>query len=258
MSPMAERSAPLRDVKKVVLAYSGGLDTSIILKWLQTDLWLRGRHLHGRSRPGRRAGTRARKGADARHQAGQHLHRGPARRVRARLRVPDVPRQRAVRGPVPARHLDRPAADRQEADRDRRTRGRRRCLRMARPAKATIRCASNSPITRSNPSIKIIAPWREWSFKGRTDLIDFAERAPDPDRQGQGRRGAVLGRRQPAALVLRGQGAGGPRRRGAVDRLSAHHLADGGARPGDRHHASASSAATRSRSTARRCRPPRC
>ena len=25
-----------RDIKKVVLAYSGGLDTSIILKWLQT------------------------------------------------------------------------------------------------------------------------------------------------------------------------------------------------------------------------------
>ena len=25
-------------VKKVVLAYSGGLDTSIILKWLQTEL----------------------------------------------------------------------------------------------------------------------------------------------------------------------------------------------------------------------------
>lgn len=27
----------MRDVKKVVLAYSGGLDTSIILKWLQTE-----------------------------------------------------------------------------------------------------------------------------------------------------------------------------------------------------------------------------
>ncbi len=26
-----------RDVKKVVLAYSGGLDTSIILKWLQDE-----------------------------------------------------------------------------------------------------------------------------------------------------------------------------------------------------------------------------
>ncbi len=26
----------MADVKKVVLAYSGGLDTSVILKWLQT------------------------------------------------------------------------------------------------------------------------------------------------------------------------------------------------------------------------------
>ena len=25
----------IRDIKKVVLAYSGGLDTSVILKWLQ-------------------------------------------------------------------------------------------------------------------------------------------------------------------------------------------------------------------------------
>jgi argininosuccinate synthase len=31
----AARTMPPRDVKKVVLAYSGGLDTSIILKWLQ-------------------------------------------------------------------------------------------------------------------------------------------------------------------------------------------------------------------------------
>jgi argininosuccinate synthase len=29
--------AAKRPVKKVVLAYSGGLDTSIILKWLQTE-----------------------------------------------------------------------------------------------------------------------------------------------------------------------------------------------------------------------------
>jgi argininosuccinate synthase len=32
----AARTMPARDVKKVVLAYSGGLDTSVILKWLQT------------------------------------------------------------------------------------------------------------------------------------------------------------------------------------------------------------------------------
>src|ERR1700737_3832938 len=29
-------AADIKDVKRVVLAYSGGLDTSIILKWLQT------------------------------------------------------------------------------------------------------------------------------------------------------------------------------------------------------------------------------
>ena len=29
----------MRDVKKVVLAYSGGLDTSVILRWLQHHVW---------------------------------------------------------------------------------------------------------------------------------------------------------------------------------------------------------------------------
>src|SRR5213080_3089821 len=33
---MPQADPQIRDVKKVVLAYSGGLDTSIILKWLQT------------------------------------------------------------------------------------------------------------------------------------------------------------------------------------------------------------------------------
>ena len=32
---MAKQSAAKSAVKKVVLAYSGGLDTSVILKWLQ-------------------------------------------------------------------------------------------------------------------------------------------------------------------------------------------------------------------------------
>ena len=33
---MPQGDTPARQVKKVVLAYSGGLDTSIILKWLQS------------------------------------------------------------------------------------------------------------------------------------------------------------------------------------------------------------------------------
>ena len=37
---------PKPKVKKVVLAYSGGLDTSVIVPWLQGELWLRGDHVY--------------------------------------------------------------------------------------------------------------------------------------------------------------------------------------------------------------------
>ena len=39
-----------------------------------------------------------------------------------------------------------------------------------------------------NPDIKVIAPWRDWSFKSRTDLLDFAEKHQIPiakDKQGE-------------------------------------------------------------------------
>ncbi len=228
--PQPNKNSP----KKVVLAYSGGLDTSIILKWLQQTYGCRGRHLHRRSRPGRGARARAREGAARRHQAGEHLHRGPARGVRARLRLPDVPRQHRLRGPVPARHLDRAAADRQEADRDRRTRSAPTRSVTAPPARATTRCASSSAITRSTPTSRSSRPGANGPSRAARSCSNFAREQPDPDHQGQGRRGAVLGRRQPAALVLGGQGAGGSRPGGAGDRLSAHHLADGGAGQADR------------------------
>jgi len=42
----------MSDVKKVVLAYSGGLDTSVILKWLQDVYQCEIVTLHRRSGPG--------------------------------------------------------------------------------------------------------------------------------------------------------------------------------------------------------------
>ena len=106
---------------------------------------VRGRHLHRRHRPGRGAGAGASQGAEVRREG--NLHRRPARGIRARLRVPDVPRQCHLRGRIPARHQHRAPADRQAPDRDRAA-GRRRCgRRMARPARATIRCASSSATT---------------------------------------------------------------------------------------------------------------
>ena len=142
-SPMSETR-----VKKVVLAYSGGLDTSIILKWLQTTYACEVVTFTADLGQGEELEPARAEGAAARHQAREHLHRGPARGVRPRLRVPDVPRQRAVRGPLPARHVDRPPADRQEADRDRRAASAPTPSATAPPARATTRCASSSPITR--------------------------------------------------------------------------------------------------------------
>src|SRR3546814_6062020 len=76
------------------------------------DPWLRGRDLHRRPWPGGGTGTRAQEGgADGRPA---DLHRRSARRVHPRLCFPDDARQCAVRGAVPARHLDRAAADRSE------------------------------------------------------------------------------------------------------------------------------------------------
>ena len=113
----------VKDVKKVVLAYSGGLDTSVILRWLQVTYRCEVVTFTADLGQGEELGP-ARHKAELLGREGD-LHRRPARDLRARLRVPDVPRQRALRGPVPAGHVDRAPADRAAADRDCRA-GRRR------------------------------------------------------------------------------------------------------------------------------------
>ena len=84
------------DIKKVVLAYSGGLDTSVILKWLQTAYGCEVVTFTADLGQGEELEPARKKAEMARHQAREHLHRRRARGVRARLRLPDVPRQRAL------------------------------------------------------------------------------------------------------------------------------------------------------------------
>ena len=243
------------NVKKVVLAYSGGLDTSIILKWLQTEL-----------------------GAEVvtfTADLGQGDELEPARKKAEMLGIKDIcvedlreefvadfvfPMFRAnarLRGRLPARHLDRAAADRQAPDRDRaRDRRRRRRARRHRQGQRP------GPLR----AVRLCAEPRHQGHRAVARLgVQVAHRphrlrreAPDPDRQGQARRGAVLGRRQPAALLLRGQGAGGPVGRAAGICLPAHHLADGRARQGHRDHDRLREGRRGRARTARRCRRRRC
>lgn len=70
-----------KDVKKVVLAYSGGLDTSIILKWLQTELGAEVVTFTADLGQGEELELKTQEGRDAGHQG--NLRRGRPRRVRA-------------------------------------------------------------------------------------------------------------------------------------------------------------------------------
>ncbi len=57
------------------------------------------------------------------------------------------------------------------------------------------------------PDIRVIAPWREWDMKGRTDLMAYANRARHPDSRGA--ETLLLDGRQPDARLLRGRRARG-------------------------------------------------
>ena len=227
------------DIKKVVLAYSGGLDTSIILKWLQETYGCEVVTFTADLGQGEELGPAREKAlmlgikpenifiedlreefvrdyvfpmfrANALYEGVYLLGTSIARPLIAKKQI-EIARKIGRRRGLPRRHRQGQRPGPLRAD--------------------LLRARARHQDHRAVARVGLQEPRRPDRL--RRD-------APDPDRQGQGGRGAVLGRRQPAALVVRGQGAGGPGHRSAADRLSAHHLADGRARQGDRHHASAS------------------
>jgi argininosuccinate synthase len=175
------------DAKKVVLAYSGGLDTSIILKWLQTEL-----------------------NAEVvtfTADLGQGEELGPARHKAQLLGIPDenifiedlreefvrdfvFPMFRAntvyegvyllgtsIARPLISKRLIEIAAE-TGAD----------AIAHGATGKGNDQVRFELSAYALNPDIKIIAPWRDWEFKSRTDLIDFAQshQIPVPkDKQGE-------------------------------------------------------------------------
>ena len=84
----------VRPVKKVVLAYSGGLDTSVILKWLQQTY--RCEVVTFTADLGQGEEVEPARAKAQMMGATENLRRRPPRDFRQRLRVPDVSRQRAV------------------------------------------------------------------------------------------------------------------------------------------------------------------
>jgi argininosuccinate synthase len=173
------------DIKKVVLAYSGGLDTSIILKWLQT--------------------TYACEVVTFTADLGQGEELEPARKKAEMLGIKEIyiddlreefirdfvfPMFRAnavyegvyllgtsIARPLISKRLIEIA---HETGAD--------AIAHGATGKGNDQVRFELSAYALDPNIKIIAPWRDWSFKSRTDLIDFAQshQIPVPrDKQGE-------------------------------------------------------------------------
>ena len=208
-------------IKRVVLSYSGGLDTSIILKWLQTEYGAevftftadlgQGEELEPARRKAELLGVKP-----------EHIFIEDVREEFVRDYVFPMFRANAqyegqyllgtsIARPLIAKHLV-DIARKVGAD----------AIAHGATGKGNDQVRFELSAYALEPDIKIIAPWREWSFASRTDLLTFAERHQIPIAKDKRGRGAVLGRRQPPARLLRGQGARGPGAGDARLRLFAH------------------------------------
>ena len=178
-------AAKSKKIKKVVLAYSGGLDTSIILKWLQE--------------------TYACEVVTFTADLGQGEELEPARKKAQLLGIKEIfiedlreefvrdfvfPMFRAnalyegvyllgtsIARPLIAKRLIE-IAEKTGAD----------AVAHGATGKGNDQVRFELTAYALNPDIKIIAPWREWDFKSREDLIDFAEKHQIPiskDKRGE-------------------------------------------------------------------------
>jgi len=181
---MSERP---KSIKKVVLAYSGGLDTSIILKWLQETY-----------------------GAEVvtfTADLGQGGELEPARQKAlmlgikpANIYIEDL-REEFVRDYVfpmfranalyegiylLGTSIARPLIAKHQIDIARRTGADAVC--HGATGKGNDQVRFELSYYALEPGIKIIAPWRDWEFKSREDLIAFAEKNQIPiakDKRGE-------------------------------------------------------------------------
>jgi argininosuccinate synthase len=166
-------SAEKKSVRKVVLAYSGGLDTSIILKWLQT--------------------TYGCEVVTFTADLGQGEELGPAREkaLRAGIKPENIfiedLREEFVRDFVfpmfrantvyegqylLGTSIARPLIAKTQIDIARKVGADAVC--HGATGKGNDQVRFELSYYALEPGIKIIAPWREWDFKGREELLNFA------------------------------------------------------------------------------------
>ena len=164
-----------KDIKKVVLAYSGGLDTSIILKWLQetydcevvtftADLG-QGEELEP-----------ARKKAELMGIPEKHIYIDDLREEFVRDYVFPMFRANAVYEGIYllGTSIARPLIAKRQIEIARETGA--DAVAHGATGKGNDQVRFELGYYALDPDIKVISPWREWDLVSREDLIDFAQK----------------------------------------------------------------------------------
>jgi len=160
--------------KKVVLAYSGGLDTSIILKWLQTEYGCEVITFTADLGQGEELGPAREKALKLGIRA-ENIHIEDLREEFVRDFVFPMFRANAVYegtyllGTSIARPLiaKRQVEIAQAVGAD--------AIAHGATGKGNDQVRFELTAAALDPGIRVIAPWREWTFKSRENLLEFAE-----------------------------------------------------------------------------------
>ncbi len=175
----------MSDIKKIVLSYSGGLDTSIILKWLQqqyqaeivtftADLG-QGEELEPARKKAEMMGVKQIYIDDLREEFVRDF-------VFPMFRANTLYEGTYLLGTSIARPLiaKRLVEIAHETGAD--------AVAHGATGKGNDQVRFELAVAALDPKLEVIAPWRIWDFKSRTDLIDFAEKNQIPvakDKRGE-------------------------------------------------------------------------
>src|SRR5919199_981378 len=167
----------MKKINKIVLAYSGGLDTSVMLHWLKERYQCevvcycadvgQGEELTGLAEKARATGASKLYVEDLRREfVADYVW--PAVQANAVYEGVYLLGTSLARPVIAKRQIE--IARREGAD----------AVAHGATGKGNDQVRFELTYYALEPSIKVIAPWREWEFKGRRDLIEYCERHDIP------------------------------------------------------------------------------
>lgn len=175
------------DIKRVVLAFSGGLDTSVILKWLQQEYQCEVVTFTADLGQGEELGP-ARRVAETLGVKAEHIYIEDLREEFVKDYVFPMMRANAVYEGLYllGTSIARPLISKRQIEIAKLTGA--DAVSHGATGKGNDQIRFELGYYALNPDVKVIAPWREWDLTSRTRLIEFAEQHQIPvpkDKRGE-------------------------------------------------------------------------